>query len=197
MALTKGTYVSGSGLTDIFDVLTFDPSKRVTQIGIYQRDLVSFLDRYITAFNLVLTTLDSDGATDTNYAATLALTNTKVKNAGVFQEDLVDLLVAIHTKFVALTAKLDADTGVEANIYARDYNFTVINRQLVAAGGVIDQGKIVDYLKTVVTKFNGLLAKMDIDSSPSDSPSVSPSSSPSESPSDSPSDSPSSSPSGG
>jgi len=88
--------------------------------GIGQGDIVSFLDSFVSKFNLCLTALDGDtGVTDTDYNSTLAITdvvnagtkdrNTAVDNAGMSQAALYALLSTIVTNVNALNAKLDAD----------------------------------------------------------------------------------------
>ena len=97
----------------------------VGSLGLDQDKKVSFLQSFITNFNLVLTKLDSDtGTSDSDYNLTLVLTdvvnegtnftiadneNLAVDNRGVSVSALYDLYGNIVTNFNALNAKLDAD----------------------------------------------------------------------------------------
>lgn len=96
-----------------------------------QGEIVTFLNSFITAYNLVLTKLDSDGGVgDTNYSATLALADTvgaeidPIKNAGVYDGAVIKLLDTILAKIASLTAKLDADATVTDTDYAALHNVT-------------------------------------------------------------------------
>jgi len=97
----------------------------VGSLGLDQDKKVSFLQEFITNFNLTLVKLDTEtSVTDDDYSSTLALTdvvnegvnftiadneNLAVDNRGVSVSALYDLYGNIVTNFNALTAKLDAD----------------------------------------------------------------------------------------
>lgn len=83
---------------------------------------------------------------------------------GVTQEDLVDLLVLIKTNFNAILAKLDLDGGVA------DVNYASLYALAYPAGfsatfpkGIADQGVVVSFINSIVTNFNLVLAKLDLD----------------------------------
>jgi len=94
--------------------------------GLDQDKKVTFLQEFLTNFNLTLTKLDSDGGvTDTNYNSTLALTdvinagtaytiaaneNLAIDDKGMTLSALYDMYSNIVTNFNALNAKLDADS---------------------------------------------------------------------------------------
>lgn len=87
-----------------------------------------------------------------------------IYGAGVNQGDLVTLLSLIKTNFNAILAKLDLDGGVA------DTDYTSTLAVSMAAGintsgdkSVRDQGAVQTFLSSVVTNFNLLLAKLDLD----------------------------------
>lgn len=84
-----------------------------------------------------------------------------IRGTGINQADLISLLTLIRTNFLGLTAKLDLDGGVADTDYASANNFAA------AAGidttGIFHQGSVLDYLKTVRTKYNAVLTKLDAD----------------------------------
>jgi hypothetical protein len=84
-----------------------------------------------------------------------------ITGRGINQADLLYLLTLIRTNFVALTAALDADDGVTLTNYASALDFTVPTT--ISSPGIRDQGSVLDYLKTVRTKYMALLAKLDVD----------------------------------
>lgn len=88
---------------------------------------------------------------------------------GVKQGDLVDLLVLIKTNWNAILTKLDADTGVA------DTDYNALQALTMPAGisttetkGIRDQGQIVTFLDNFITKFNAVLAKLDLDGTVTD-----------------------------
>ena len=104
--------------------LALDPTT-IGSLGLSQAIIVAFLDSYVAQFNLCMTALDGDsGTADSNYAATLAITdvinndatfsattgyNIAVDNRGMLQGALYSAMSTIVTNFNALNAKLDAD----------------------------------------------------------------------------------------
>ena len=84
-----------------------------------------------------------------------------ITGRGINQADLLSLLTLIRTNFVAFTAALDADDGVSDTNYAATLDFTVPTT--ISSPGIRDQGSVLNYLKTVRTKYMALLAKMDLD----------------------------------
>lgn len=84
-----------------------------------------------------------------------------ITGRGINQADLISLLNLIRTNFVAVTAKLDLDGGVSDTDFASLENFTVPVG--IGAVGIFSQGAVLDYLKTVRTKFNATLTKLDAD----------------------------------
>lgn len=85
----------------------------------------------------------------------------RMRGTGINQADLISFLNLIRTNFVAVTAKLDLDGGVSDTNYASLENFTVPVG--IGAVGIFNQGAVLDYLKTVRTKMNALLVKLDAD----------------------------------
>lgn len=84
-----------------------------------------------------------------------------ITGRGINQADLISLLNLIRTNFVAVTAKLDLDGGVADTNYAALENFSVPVG--IGSVGIFSQGAILDYFKTIRTKFNALLVKLDAD----------------------------------
>ncbi len=138
--------------------------------GMSQKDLVSFLDTFITNFNAVMAKLDLDGGvTDTDFASTLNFTDNvnnlaadPIKNNGVFQGAVVTLLNTIRTKFNALNAKLDADGGVADTDYAALWNLAAIDVNQISQGG-LNQPALYTRLNLIKTNFNAVLTKLDAD----------------------------------
>lgn len=89
-----------------------------------------------------------------------------IRGTGINQADLISLLALIRTNFVAVTAKLDLDGGVADTDYASSNNFSAASG--VDATGIFHQGSVLDYLKTVRTKFNAVLTKLDADATVND-----------------------------
>lgn len=85
---------------------------------------------------------------------------------GINQADLISLLTKIRTNFVAVTAKLDLDAQVADTNYAALLNFTVPVG--IGTVGIFSQGAVLDYLKTVRTKYNAMLTKLDADGTVTD-----------------------------
>lgn len=84
-----------------------------------------------------------------------------ITGRGINQADLISLLNLIRTNFVGVTAKLDLDGGVSDTDFAALENFTVPVG--IGAVGIFNQGAVLDYLKTIRTKYNALLTKLDSD----------------------------------
>lgn len=84
-----------------------------------------------------------------------------ITGQGINQADLLSLLRLIRTNFIGVTTKLDADAGVTDTTYGSLWNFAFP----VAIGtvGILHQGSVMDYLKTVRTAWNGVLTKLDSD----------------------------------
>lgn len=89
-----------------------------------------------------------------------------IRGTGINQSDLISLLTLIRTNFLGLTAKLDLDGGVADTNYAALENFSAATG--VDATGILHQGVVMDYLKTVRTKWNALLTKLDADTQVTD-----------------------------
>lgn len=97
-----------------------------------QGSLVSFLNTFITNFNLMLAHLDADsGVSGTNFASLWAITDTvgadnadSILDNGLDLGALVNLLDAIVAKMAGLNAKLDLDGGVADTNYATLCNIT-------------------------------------------------------------------------
>jgi hypothetical protein len=94
-----------------------------------QGDVETFLNSFITNWNLFLAKADADLG-DTDYAATLAITDVvglstdSIQSAGFHQGPLVYVLNQIVTKINAVNAKLDADGGVTDTNFAALWNIT-------------------------------------------------------------------------
>lgn len=84
-----------------------------------------------------------------------------ITGRGINQADLISLLRLIRTNFIAVTAKLDADAGVTDTTYGSIWNFAF--PVSIGTVGILHQGAVLDYLKTVRTAWNGVLAKLDLD----------------------------------
>lgn len=83
---------------------------------------------------------------------------------GIKQGDLVDLLSSIKTKFNAILTKLDGDSQVSDTDYSSTLALTLTDGIVTTDPKAIrDQGVVVTYLDLVITKFNALLAKLDLD----------------------------------
>lgn len=147
--------------------------------GVNQEDLVDLLALLKTNMDGVCAKLDLDGGVgDTNYAALVSslliipsgiqTTDTKsIRDEG----EIVDYLQLYITQFAVLTAKLDADGTVTDTDYAALWNISdVVNGQ--ASDGIqkpgIYQGSLIRLLNTIVTNWNGLLAKIDLDATGTD-----------------------------
>jgi hypothetical protein len=68
-------YVSLCGVTDIVNATT-NPAKGLYNNGMRQGDMIALLQTIVTKFNTALAKLDTDPLTDSNYAATCAITDT-------------------------------------------------------------------------------------------------------------------------
>jgi len=197
MPVTDTNYNSTLAVTDVVNEDgVFDVDIAVRDNGTLQGALYTLMNSIVTNFNLCNAKLDLDGGvTGTTYATNCDISTMAVallSANGMHQPDLVTQLQLIETKFEVLTAQLDADAGVSDETYASTHDFDMDTTKITAEG--MDQGSMVSYLQTVVTKFNALLTQLDADA-PSSSPSTSPSASVSSSPSTSVSASPSASPS--
>lgn len=83
---------------------------------------------------------------------------------GIKQGDLVDLLVSMRTKFNAILTKLDGDSGVTDTDYSSTLALAAPDGlNTTHPKGVRHQGVVVTFLNTFITKFNLLLAKLDLD----------------------------------
>lgn len=83
---------------------------------------------------------------------------------GFKQADLIDLLVTIKTNFNAVLAKLDLDTAVADTNYNSLWALSIPEGiQIVDAKCIRDQGQVVTFLQNVITNFNAVLAKLDLD----------------------------------
>jgi len=89
-----------------------------------------------------------------------------ITGRGINQADLISLLRLIRTNFVGVTAKLDADGTVTDTDYGSLENFTVPAG--IGTVGIFSQGAVLDYLKTVRTKFNAMMVKLDADCTQTD-----------------------------
>ncbi len=93
--------------------------------------VATYLNSFITQFNLVLTKLDTESLTDSDYNSTLAITdvidgaaNDGINQIGTFQGCVVNMLQSIITKVAALNAKLDLDGTVNGTDFASLWNIT-------------------------------------------------------------------------
>jgi len=118
--------------------------------------------------------------TDTDYSATLALTDVfdssvaqdsgGVTQNGVPQGNLVTAMSNYVTNLNATNAKLDADTGVTDVNYA-----TLCNLSSIGSAGYniyqngVRQDLLVTFLTAIETQFEVLTAKLDADTGTSDS----------------------------
>lgn len=89
-----------------------------------------------------------------------------ITGRGINQADLISLLTLIRTNFVGVTAKLDLDGGVTDTDFASVENYTLPTS--IGPVGIFSQGSVLDYLKTVRTKYNALLVKLDADGTVTD-----------------------------
>lgn len=110
--------------------------------------------------------------TDTNYNSTLAVTdnvgiNQTIAPNGLNQGDVYSLLSTIRTNFNAMNAKLDADAGVNGTDYASLWNISALDVNNVFLNG-FNQSALVDFISLVETNFEGVTAKLDLDSGVAD-----------------------------
>lgn len=190
-------YNSTLAITDVINELTvIDPATKIDDTGISQEALYNILYSIITNFNLMNAKLDADGGVaGTDYASLWNLTTLAsrgIEPNGIHQADLIACLQQMETNFEGVTAKLDADSGVTAADFALSLNFSFTGLDSIGIKSLED---LIYNLQTMITQFNALLSKLDVDTSPSSSVSSSPSASVSSSVSSSPSASVSSSPS--
>jgi hypothetical protein len=68
-------YVSSCGITDIVNA-TNNPKKGLYDNGVRQGDLIALLQSIVTKYNSALTKMDTDPLGDSNYAASVAITDT-------------------------------------------------------------------------------------------------------------------------
>jgi len=112
--------------TDYESGLALTFPKTITECGVSQGEILSFLDSWIASFNTLIGKLDDDAGVgiDDNYESTLAITDIinasgnpakGLYNCGVRQGNLVDLLQTIVTNYNALLTKLDADPLGDSN----------------------------------------------------------------------------------
>ncbi|MBI4396363.1 MAG: hypothetical protein HY548_04655 [Elusimicrobia bacterium] len=88
----------------------------------------------------------------------------KIYGTGMNQGDLVTLLVLIKTNINGILAKLDSDGSVTDTDYVSSYEVTVpAGIQTSGAKAIKDQGVVLTYLQSVITKFNSALAHLDAD----------------------------------
>jgi hypothetical protein len=88
----------------------------------------------------------------------------KIYGNGINQEDLVDLLAKFKTNLDGLLAKLDADAAITDTDYLSTMALTMpagINTS--APKGIADQGAVLTFLQTFLTKWAALLTKIDTD----------------------------------
>jgi len=172
MPVADTNYESLYALTDVFDSSTVLPeSGAIFQDGMYQRDLYNFLSNYITNFNAVNAKLDSDtGVNGTSYASTCNLdaigaAGYKLEPSGMSDKLLLDALYDIYLMLRYQLAILDADTGVTDTTYTSGLlpTFPGVALKTTNPVGIYSQGSVIDYLNTVVTNFNALLAQLDDD----------------------------------
>ena len=135
LTLLAATLNADIGVTAIdYAGVTLDSTK-LTDSGISQGAVLEFLNGWITAFNVILPKLDTDGLTDSDYNSTLAITDVISANAagdgqtylgdiGINMGTLVGLLKTCVTNLNALNAKLDADGTVNTATYASTCNIT-------------------------------------------------------------------------
>jgi hypothetical protein len=88
----------------------------------------------------------------------------KIYGNGINQGDLADLLGRLKTNFNAILAKLDLDGGVTDTNYAALHAVTLTaGIQTTRAKGIRDQGVVLTFLSSLITKFNLVLTKLDAD----------------------------------
>lgn len=139
--------------------------------GFHQGDLVDLLASIVTKWNATLTKLDADGTvTDTNYNALWALTmpstiQTVDPKCIRDQGALVSILNSMALSLNGALAKLDADATVSGTDYASLWAITdTIGAETdsVKDNGIYD-GSMINFLDTWITKYAGVLAKLDAD----------------------------------
>ena len=104
-----------------------------TGTGVNQKQIVDWLQSYITGWNAMLALLDADtGIAATDYVATYAITDAinpasatahQIRNDGMYQGDLVYFLNLIITNLNAVNAVLDAD-ALQLSDYVTNFNVT-------------------------------------------------------------------------
>lgn len=168
MAVADTNFNSTLAITDVMDAGKTESGGAVDQRGAPQGNVYNVIEAIETNFNEMNAKLDADtGVSGTDFAATWNLSLVGNAGNGIFatgfnQDDLVTSLAEIETKFEGVTAKLDLDGGVTGTNYASTLNFDMTTT-LISTRGIRSQGDVVDYLNTVVTKFNALLTKLDAD----------------------------------
>lgn len=169
MPVTDTDFVSTLAVTDVVDSATVLPANGlIKKTGLNQGDLYALISSIITNFNATNAKLDADaGVNDTDYAtngnlSAVGAAGYKLTKNGMHQADLITCLTAMATQFAVVTAQLDSDTGVTDTDYASTLDFTLDTTEL-QKDGIKGQGDITTYLKTVITNFNALLAKLDAD----------------------------------
>lgn len=85
-----------------------------------------------------------------------------ISGNGILQDDLVTLLKLINTNFTAMLVKLDADATLTDDTYESGAAITFPSAY-IQNEGIRSQGDIIDFLNTLVTNFNAVLAMLDAD----------------------------------
>ena len=136
--------------------------------GINYSDLITLVGLIITKFNATLVKLDADSLTLSDYNSTYSFTASTytAPNAVHDQGQILTFFAALATNFNAVLARLDANgSGVGTNYVSLWGMGNYISNPLLGSMEPtgIYEGSLIKWLSDYLTKWNGVLAKLDAD----------------------------------
>jgi len=165
-------YVETLAITDVINNDAKVQETAVDNDGMSQLALYNQLVLIVDNWGTCMTKIEADDATTTTYTpanayTALASQGDGIEVNGMHQLDVYTELADIVTKFNAVLALLDADGGITLEDYTAVVNALGTGAALALPatpkGTGISQSDIVGFLDDYITKYNGLLANLDID----------------------------------